>query len=284
MSDLEGHRRYFAEELEAICGLRTPALVDAFAATPREAFLPRGPWIVRSETDYLSGPPRPTPDADPRRVYHNVAVAIDPERQLFNGVPSLLGVCIDRLEIGPGQRVLHIGCGLGYYSAVMAHCVGPAGGVVAIEVDADLASRARAALAHLPQVAVRTGDGSQLPDESFDAILVNAGVTHPLEAWLDALSPCGRMILPLTATMPALGTIGKGPLVLVTRRDADFEAKLVTVVAIYSAEGIRDDGLNARIGKALMRGQYPNINRLRRDTHEESAGCWLHGPRFCLAA
>jgi hypothetical protein len=41
MSALQGHRRYFAEELEAICGLRTPSLVDAFAATPREAFLPR---------------------------------------------------------------------------------------------------------------------------------------------------------------------------------------------------------------------------------------------------
>ena len=39
-----------------------------------------------------------------------------------------------------------------------------------------------------------------------------------------------------------------------------------------------------RLGKALMLGQYPNINRLRRDTHEESAGCWLHAPRFCLAA
>ena len=284
MSDLEGHRRYYAEELEAVCGLQTPALVDAFAATPREAFLPSGPWIIRSETDYLSGPPRHTPDADARRVYHNVAVAIDPERQLFNGAPSLLGVCIDRLELRPGQRVLHVGCGLGYYSAVMAHCVGPAGVVVAIEVDAALAGRAREALARLRQVAVRTGDGSQLPDESFDAIMVNAGVTHPLEAWLDALSPGGRMILPLTATMPSMGTIGKGPLLLVTRRDAGFEARLVSVVAIYSAQGIRDDALNARIGQAMMRGQYPVINRLRRDTHEESTGCWLHGPRFCLSA
>jgi protein-L-isoaspartate(D-aspartate) O-methyltransferase len=126
-----------------------------------------------------------------------VAVAIDPERQLLNGAPSLLGVCIDRLELERGHHVLHVGCGLGYYSAVMAHCVGPAGGVVAIEVDADLASRARAALAHLLQVAVRTGDGSQLPDQSFE---------------------------------------------------------------------------------------YPAFKRLRRDPHEESAGCWLHGPRFCLSA
>ena len=116
---------------------------------------------------------------------------------------------------------------------------------------------------------MRTGDGSQPPDETFDAILVNAGVTHPLESWLDALKPGGRMILPLTATMPSMGTIGKGPLVLVTRREADFEAKLVTVVAIYSAEESADS-LNDRLGKALMRGQYPNFSRLRRDPHGES--------------
>ncbi len=31
--------------------------------------------------------PRKTPDADPRHLYHNVSVAIDPARQLFNGAP-----------------------------------------------------------------------------------------------------------------------------------------------------------------------------------------------------
>jgi protein-L-isoaspartate(D-aspartate) O-methyltransferase len=285
VNDLPARRRYFAEELEAICGLRTPALVEAFATVAREDFLPAGPWLVRSEMDYLSGPPRQTPDADVRRLSHNIAVAIDPARLLFNGAPSLLGTCVDRLELAAGQRVLHVGCGLGYYSAVMAHCVGPAGRVVAVEVDPDLAAKARENLSPLAQATVRVDDdGSHMQGETFDAILVNAGVTHPLDSWLDALSPGGRMILPLTATMPSMGPIGKGPLILLTRRDADFDAKLLTVVAIYSAVGIRDAALNERIGKALMRGQYPNFSRLRRDAHEESAICWLHGPGFCLSA
>lgn len=283
MRDLQQRRRYFADELEAVCGLRAAAVVDAFATVPRERFLPDGPWLVRSETDYLSGPPRTTPDGDARRVYHNVAVAIDPARQLFNGAPSVVGACIDRLALGPGQRVLHVGCGLGYYSAVMAHCVGPAGQVVAVEVDGELAGRARDNLATLAQVAVSHGDGTQVPPVSFDAILVNAGVTHPLDVWLEALSPGGRMILPLTATMPSMGPIGKGPLVLLTRRDSDFEAQFITVVAIYSAVGIRDAAANDRLGKALMRGQYPVFNRLRRDAHGESARCWLHTPGFCLS-
>jgi protein-L-isoaspartate(D-aspartate) O-methyltransferase len=281
---LQDQRRFFAEEIEALCGLRTSALVEAFATVPRERFLPPGPWVIRSETDYFAGTPRKTPDADARRVYHNVAIAIDAERQLFNGAPSLLGSCIDRLAIQPADRVLHIGCGPGYYSALMAGCVGPRGRVVAIEVDEPLAAAARRNMAALPQVEVRLGDGTSIGDERFDAILINAGVTHPQAAWLDALNPDGRLILPLTATIPAMGPIGKGPLLLLTKRDADFDARLVTVVAIYSAVGLRDAAMNEQLGKALLRGQYPAFTRLRRDLHDESPGCWLHGTDFCLSA
>jgi protein-L-isoaspartate(D-aspartate) O-methyltransferase len=284
VSAVEEQRRYFAEELEAVCGLRTPALVDAFATVPREEFLPRGPWLIRSETDYFSGVPRHTPDDDARRICHNVAVAIDPARHLFNGSPSILGLCIDRLDLLPGQRVLHVGCGLGYYSAVMALCVGSTGHIVAVEVDEQLADTARKNLASLPNVTVCCDDGSQPREGLFDAILVNCGVTHPLALWLDALRTGGRMIVPLTATMPSMGGIGKGPLLLLAKRDSDFDAKLVTVVAMYSALRIRDAALNERIGKALMKGQYPRLNRLRRDAHDESTECWLHGTGFCLSA
>lgn len=284
MTALEQHRRFFAEEIEALCGLRTAALVEAFATVPRERFLPPGPWTIRSETDYFTGIPRQTSDADPRRVYHNIAVAIDAGRQLFNGAPSLLGSFIDHLAIQPGDRVLHIGCGPGYYTALMASCTGPEGRVVAIDVDGTLADRARQNLASSAHVDVRAGDGTSVGHESFDAILVNAGVTHPHEGWLDALEPGGRMILPLTATMPSMGPIGKGPLFLLTRRDDEFDVRFVTVVAIYSAVGLRDAGMNERLGKALMRGQFPVIKRLRRDQHDESPGCWLHASAFCFSA
>lgn len=92
------------------------------------------------------------------------------------------------------------------------------------------------------------------------------------------------MILPLTATMPQMGGVGKGPMLLLTKRDTDFEARLVTIVAIYSAVGIRDAALNDRIGRALMKGRFPRLNRLRRDAHDELPDCWLHGTGFCLSA
>jgi protein-L-isoaspartate(D-aspartate) O-methyltransferase len=291
MTDLDLRRRFFAEELEAVAKLKSPALVDAFAAVPREHFLRPGPWTVLSDSaeSYMLGAgvrTGTTPDADPARVYHNIVVAIDPGRQLFNGQPSLLGAWIDTLELARGARVLHVGAGLGYYTAVIAECVGPGGRVVAYEADADLAAEARRNLASRGWVDARHGDASGPIDGRFDAILVNAGVTHPLDGWLDALAPGGRMMLPITATMPAMGsTLGKGVVMLLTNQAPTIAARVVTLVAVYSAVGVRDDSLNERVGKALMAGppQWQAVSTLRRDPHEPAATCWLHGPTCCFA-
>lgn len=291
MIDLDLRRRFFAEELEAVCKLRSPALVEAFAAVPREQFLRPGPWTVLADTDYTPGAglrTRTTPDADPARVYHNIAVAIDPERQLFNGQPGTIGVWIDALDLTPGARVVHIGCGLGYFTAVMARSVGPTGRVVAYEVDEALATEAQRNLAAFPWIDTRRGDGSARIDETFDAILVNAGVTHPLDVWLDALAPGGRMLLPLTAAMAAMGShVGKGLVMLLAKQEAaDISARVAGVVAIYSAIGLRDEETNLRLGKALMAGpgQWQTITRLRRDPHDASPSCWLHGSSWCFSA
>jgi protein-L-isoaspartate(D-aspartate) O-methyltransferase len=289
MMDLALRRRFFAEELEAVCKLRSASLVDAFAAVPRENFLRPGPWVVLAEADFAGGVrTRTTADADPARVCHNIAVAIDPARQLFNGQPGTIGVWIDELQLTPGARVLHVGSGLGYYTAVMAHCVGPAGRVLAFEVDEALAAEARVNLASMPWVSARYGDALEVGGETFDAILVNAGMTHPLDAWLDALAAGGRMVLPLTATMAAMGaTLGKGLVVMITKEDqTSFSARVAGFIAIYSAVGLRDDGLNDRLGKAMAAGpqRWQAIARLRREAHEETAACWLHGETFCLAS
>ena len=289
MMDLALRRRFYAEELEAVCRLRSPALVDAFAAVPREHFLRPGPWVVLADADFAAGiRTRTTVDADPARVCHNIAVGINPARQLFNGQPGTIGVWIDAVDLAPGARLLHVGCGLGYYTAVMAHCVGPTGRVVAFEVDETLASEARQNLASMPWVSVQHGDASQVGGEIFDAMLINAGMTHPLDAWLDALAPGGRMILPLTATLAAMGpTLGKGLVLVITKEDqASLSARVLSFVAIYSAVGLRDDDLNDRLGKAMLGGpqQWQTIARLRRDRHEASASCWLHAETFCLAS
>ena len=277
---LDEHRRAYAEQIASAAGLTTPGLKDAFAAVPREGFLPPGPWLVVGEGQK----PQQTPDADPRHVHENVSVAIDPARQLFNGAPAFVARLIDRLALVPGSRVLHVGAGLGYYSAVMAHVVGPGGVVVATEIDEALAAAARSNLSAIPWVTVESVGDSAISG-LFDAILVNTGVTHPLDAWLDALAPGGRLLLPLTVGLPGMGPLGKGVVVAIARTPdgTGFSAAVLSFVAIYSAVGLRDTGIEASLGQALRRTSFPNLTQLRRDPHDSSPDCWLHADRFCLS-
>jgi len=280
MSDLDQRRTFFAEELEAVVALSTPGLVEAFAAVPRERFLPPGPWTVQGE--FLTAPRR-TPDGDPRHVYHNVALGIDPSRMLFNGQPGTIGRWMDALALAPGSRVLHVGCGTGYYTAVMARCVGSSGRVLAVEADESLATAASVNLRSTSCIDVRTGTAAEPLGELFDCILINAGVTHPLDVWLDALAPAGRMVFPLT-TSPVTGTISKGLVVhLAGDAEGGLAARLLMPVAIYSAVGIRDAGMNEPLREAFTRNPFPTLKRLRRDAHGTSPECWVHRAGFCLS-
>jgi len=257
-----------------------PPLVEAFARVPREHFLGSGPWLVWGEGQQG---PQTTPDADPARVYVNASIAIEADRQLFNGLPSFLGMSIAALVLEPGQHALHIGSGLGYYSAVMGEMVGGAGSVLAVEVDPGLAARAQSLVLPNAPVEIRQGDGAGPFGRTFDAILVNAGVTHPVGAWLDALAPHGRMVLPLTAPMPMTSAnIGKGLLVLLTGEgDGDFTARTLSYVAIYSAIGLRDDALGAQLSASMLRGA--TFTRLTRRVHARTDACFLHAADWCLS-
>lgn len=273
-------REFYAEEIEALCGFKTAGLTQALATVPRERFLGSGPWSVKGDGDIM-GPARLTPDADPKRVYHNVAIAIDPARQLFNGQPATLSSWIDALWLRPGSRVLHVGCGTGYYSAVMGQIVGAQGAVDAIETDLDLAVRATEAVREWPWIHVRHGDGTT-HGGSYDAILVNAGMSHPRASWLAALGAEGRMMLPMTVAMGP-GAIGKGFVVQLSRDAHGFAARVFNMVAIYQAQGIRDEALAMRFAKVMSLGDWMTLRRLRVDPHEEGDACWMHGPDFCFS-
>ena len=282
-AELAAARRFYAEELRFTANLGTPGLVEAFATVPRERFLGPGPWTCGGMDAWMGAHNgyRATPDASPRHLYHNVVVSIDPARELNNGHPGTLGAWIDALAPAPGERAVHVGSGPGYYSAILAEVVGPAGRVTAIEVDPGLAARAREHLAPWPQVSAVEGDASNLAPDSADLVLVNAGATHPLDAWLDALRPGGRLLLPLTFE-PVAGAPGKGAVVLVTRREGGYDARFVSMVAIYPCAGARDPEQGQALGRALKTGGWDRVRSLARSQHEQDASCWLHGRGWCL--
>jgi protein-L-isoaspartate(D-aspartate) O-methyltransferase len=275
-------RRWFAEDLRVSCHVTSPAIIEAFGTVPRERFLGRGPWTMRGL--FEGGAYSPAGD-DPALVYHNVAIAIDPSRDLYNGQPGLIARWLDDLTIGPGARVAHVGAGTGYYTAILGQLVGPSGRVWAVDVDPTLAERARANVAEWPWIEVAHGDGRSGLPPRCDVVLVHAGATHVLDEWLDALSDGGRLLVPLTGAMPAMGaTLGKGMMLRVTRAAPDWTARVSSMVAIYSLVGARDDAMNAALGRAMMTGALMKATRLRRDSHEAGAECVLHGATCCLSA
>jgi protein-L-isoaspartate(D-aspartate) O-methyltransferase len=278
--DLEARRQLYAEELRAVSNLRSAALVQAFATVPREQFLGPGPWQIVAPAP--PGTYWTTDDADPRHLYHNVVVAIDATRQLNNGQPGFLALLIEALELQWGDRVVHIGCGLGYYTAIVAEVVGPAGSVTAVELDPTLAARAGTHLRQWPQVTVVAGDGGAYDPGPSDAILVNAGATHPRPVWLDALRQGGRLLVPLTVARHASGH-GGGGVLKITRQPHGLTARFIADVNIFPCIGARDPQMNDQLQDAFRRGTWAAVQSLRRDPHDPTDACWLHGSDFCLS-
>jgi protein-L-isoaspartate(D-aspartate) O-methyltransferase len=280
MSALADVRRRFAQDIGARAALETEALVQALATVPREAFLPPGPWTIVGED---TGGAQATPDANPCHVYKNVSIALDAQRQLFNGAPSAVLPILDALCLQPGHRVFHVGCGSGYYTALLAIVVGSAGQVHAVEVDAAIAAQASSNLHAYGSALVERGDGTALPRGRLDAILIHAGVTHPLDIWLDALPLGGRLVLPITASFPGVPFISKGVWLALTKRDThQFDVRSLGLTMIYAAVALRDESLNPAIGAALMRNLAERVSRLQREDHGRDASCLLHGRAWCF--
>jgi len=273
-------RRTYAEKIRDLAGTHSAALTRAFAAVPRERFLGPRPWRLLHPGPKLGY--QEAPDARLEHIYDDVLVAIDPARHLNNGQPSAHAKWIEAAGPQPGQSVLHIGCGTGYYTAILAELVGPAGRVVAVEIDSGLAERARACLAPWPQVRVETGDGSR-PQGPHDVIYVNAGATHARREWLAALLPGGRLLLPLTAhLLPPLATHGWGFVIRAERAGARWPVRVVSPVGIFDCFGARDAQAEAQLRQLLRPETAASVRVLSIEPHAKGEGCLLHAEGFCL--
>jgi protein-L-isoaspartate(D-aspartate) O-methyltransferase len=283
MDDLIALRRWFADDLRLRTPImRNPSVVEAFATVPREQLLAGpGPWRILS--DARLDLPFTTPDASPHWLYHDVLVAIDPARSLNNGMPSFWAHNLDHLDIRPGERVLQVGAGTGYYTAILAELVGPQGQVIAIEHDAALAERARENVAPWRQVEVFSGDGRTHDAGVIDAVVVFAGSTHPAPLWLDRLAMGGRLLMPLT------GENGWGLMLRAIRRAGGFEARAIGRVGIFPCIGGRDPDAAKRLERALGAARRSPAPDLPFDAlHRGEPGpdimerVWYRGPGFWL--
>jgi protein-L-isoaspartate(D-aspartate) O-methyltransferase len=270
-SPLEAERRRYAERLVRGIGGDTRRLEDAFALTPREHFVGLPPWpLLGHDLGRLWSD-------DARELYQDVLVGLDAERGINNGQPSLHARCLAACDPRPDETVLHVGAGLGYYSAILAQLVGEHGRVIAYEIEADLAARAAVNLKPWPHVSVRAVSGAAPPLPTCDVLYVNAGATHPLAVWLDALRDGARLLFPLTPDE------GSGVMLLVTHLGgARYAARTMMRVAFIACVGARDPAASNALRRAFTTGSVDAVRSLHRDDAPDPSA-WCAGPGWWLS-
>jgi len=188
-------------------GVRDPKVLEAMRTVPREKFVPQS---VRKHA-YEDGP---LPIEDGQTISQ----------------PYIVALMTELLEVGPGNRVLEIGTGSGYQSAVLA-AMGVE--VFTIEIRPLLCRTARERLERLgySSVHVRCGDGyGGWPAEApFDGIIVTAAPERVPDPLLDQLKVGGHMVIPVGAFYQELKVI--------TRNGGGYEERSVVPVRFVPMTG-----------------------------------------------
>jgi protein-L-isoaspartate(D-aspartate) O-methyltransferase len=150
-------------------GITDPRVIEAMAQVPRERFVP---------------------DAVRELAYMDEDIRLTPGRYLME--PMALARLLQLAAIAPDDHVLHVGCGAGYGTAILARL---ARSVVAIDADPNLVALA-AANAALPSVTVLLAPHAQgLPDKGpYDVIVVDGRIPAAPHGLLAQLEDNGRLV------------------------------------------------------------------------------------------
>lgn len=162
-------------------GVNDPRILEAFMPLPREAFVPAHLRAL---------------------AYIDAPLEIAPGRFLME--PMLFGNLVLRADPMPNDRVLLIGAASGYEAAVLGRL---AGEVIALEADAALAARARAALAQVEVANVTVVEGPHAvgwpTGAPYSLLFLNGSVEAMPPALAGQLAPDGRFV----GVMPDFGSM-----------------------------------------------------------------------------
>ncbi len=177
MTDFAAMRTRMVERQLRRRGIADERVLAAMGEVPREAFVPER---VRD------------------RAYADSALPIGEQQTISQ--PWIVAAICQALELGGDERVLDVGSGSGYSSAVLSRL---AAEVIGIERHASLVAEARTVLERLGvgNVELLVGDGSLgLPDQApFEAIAVHATAPAAPQTLLGQLAEGGRLVVPIAA-------------------------------------------------------------------------------------
>ncbi|HXK40364.1 MAG TPA: protein-L-isoaspartate(D-aspartate) O-methyltransferase [Candidatus Paceibacterota bacterium] len=158
--------------------LKEPRVIEAFESVDRADFVPE----AYRENAY---------DDAPLPIGHGQTIS----------QPTTVAFMLELLGPLPGQKVLDVGCGSGWTTALLAHIVGTEGKIIGVERIPELVALGRENLAKydLPQADIRrAGEVLGVPSEvPFDRILVSAAANDVPQELLDQLTTLGIAVLPV---------------------------------------------------------------------------------------
>lgn len=266
-------RRRYASAIAAAPGVDDPRVVDAFSAVPREDFLGSGPWMILRREGYVE-----SATADPALLYDDIVVALAPDKRINNGQPSLHARCLSTARIQPGDRVLHIGCGTGYYSAILAELVSSLGAVTAWDIEPTFVDAARESLRRWGNASVMLRSGTAPPIPESDVIYVCAGCTQPLREWVNALSDGGRLLFPLTPGWDF------GGMLMITRDGERYRAEFICRCSFIPSVGGSSAVNEAALREAFARSNMDRVSALHFGDGAKCDDAWLVGDGWWLSA
>jgi len=132
-----------------------------------------------------------------------------------NSQPRTVEAMLRLLGAGPGHRVLDVGSGSAWTTALLARLVGPSGSVTGVELEPDLVKWGAANLAKTAQpwasVSQATPEVLGHPEGApYDRILVSAEAVELPGALVEQLAPGGRLVIPVAGTMLLVTREGAG--------------------------------------------------------------------------
>ncbi|MFC1660922.1 protein-L-isoaspartate(D-aspartate) O-methyltransferase [Gemmatimonadota bacterium] len=192
-----GFRRRLIEEIRGK-GVKNLEVLQLFDQVPRHHFLPEGVW---------------------NRAYEDAPIPIGFGQTASQ--PSLQALFLSLLNPQKHEKVLEIGTGSGFLTALLARA---SNRVYSVERVRELSARARKGLDQLGilNVALMVGDGTigWRKYAPFDVIIVSAASPSIPSAYLDQLADPGRMLIPV-------GTKDSQDLILVRKEDGEMETEAV---------------------------------------------------------